>query len=173
MPDELPPHLQADCAACVALCCVGPAFDADQGFGYDKPAHQPCRHLGPSNACTIHAERAERGFRACGTFDCQGAGQRVTALFQGHASRASAAQAAAMFEAYARMRVLHELLVLLFAARQHVRGAVGLQQIAALTQRVEAACTAAPPDPAPLRADVLVTLRACLSPPIRCSDAAR
>ncbi len=164
MPDGLPPHLRADCAACVALCCAGPAFDADQGFGYDKPAHQPCRHLGPSNACTVHAERAARGFRACVHFDCQGAGQRVTALFQGRSWRDAPALAAPMFEAYARMCALHELLVLLFAARRRVPDAAAAEQVAALTQRVEAACVAAPQDPAALRSDVLATLRACLAP---------
>lgn len=170
MPEGLPPHLRADCAACVALCCVGPAFDAAQGFGYDKPAHQPCRHLGPAHACTIHAERADRGFGACEAFDCHGAGQRVTALFAGASWQDGPAVAARMFVAYARMRGLHELLVLLSAARQRAQDAGAAEQVAALARRVEVLCTGAPDvlareDVAALRAEVLASLRACLAPP--------
>ena len=165
MPDGLPAHLRADCAACVALCCAGPAFDADQGFGYDKPAHQPCRHLCASSACAIHAVRAAQGFTSCEVFDCQGAGQRVTAMFGGASWRDGPAVAARMFDAYARMCSLHELLVLLSAAQRRARGAPALAAVTALAERVEAACAATPEvllrsDPAGLRHDVLLGLRA-------------
>lgn len=161
----LPAQLRADCAACAALCCAGPAFDAAQGFGYDKPAHQPCRHLAPSHACTIHAQRRALGFGACEVFDCHGAGQRATALFAGASWQDGPAVAVRMFEAYARLRVLHELLVLLAAAGRRAPDAAVARALAALAQRVEAAC-AGPleaferrGDPQPLRQEVLQALR--------------
>ncbi|HUN73476.1 MAG TPA: hypothetical protein VMU40_03070 [Steroidobacteraceae bacterium] len=107
------PYLQADCARCCALCCVAPAFDAPQGFGYDKPAHVPCTQL-LEDRCSIHGERAARGFPACETFDCHGAGQRVTQqLFGGKSWRTSPELARQMFDAYFKYRALHEVLVLL------------------------------------------------------------
>lgn len=105
--------LRADCARCCGLCCVAPAFDADQGFGFDKPAHLACRHLGRDHRCNIHADRAARGFNACTGFDCYGAGQRVTELFGGRSWQASPQHAARMFGAYSRYRVLHELMACL------------------------------------------------------------
>ncbi len=107
-------QLRADCARCCGLCCAGPAFDADQGFGFDKPAHVPCAHLGADFRCAIHGELRERGFSACGAFDCFGAGQRVTQqLFGGVSWRSSPDLAARMFDAYYRYRALHELMAIL------------------------------------------------------------
>ncbi len=112
--------LRADCAKCCALCCVAPAFDADQGFGLDKPAHTPCVNLDAQFRCAIHEELHARGFPACARFDCFGAGQRVTRLFAGTSWRESPQLARRMFEAYRRYRSLHELLVLLGLAIERV-----------------------------------------------------
>jgi hypothetical protein len=110
--------LRADCGRCSGLCCVAPPFDAVQGFGYDKPAHEPCRHLDAGARCTIHARRAEAGFAGCAAFECWGAGQRVTQQFGGAAWRRSAADAAAMFDAYFVLLRLHELMAMLAAAAE-------------------------------------------------------
>jgi hypothetical protein len=110
-------RLRADCARCCGLCCVAPAFDADQGFGFDKPAHTACRNLDRNHRCTIHDELRVRGFPACATFDCYGAGQWVTQnLFGGKSWQTSPQIAASMFALYARYRSLHELLALLHVA---------------------------------------------------------
>src|SRR5579863_8626684 len=106
-------RLRADCARCCGLCCAAPAFMAVQGFGFDKPAHTACRHLGADHRCVIHAELGMRGFPACSAFDCYGAGQRVTQLFAGKSWRSSPETAARMFTLYARFRALHELMALL------------------------------------------------------------
>ncbi|HEY6453994.1 MAG TPA: hypothetical protein VIY90_01800 [Steroidobacteraceae bacterium] len=107
-------QLHADCAKCCGLCCVAPAFDADQGFGFDKPAHTACRNLAADNCCVIHAQLRVRGFPACAAFDCHGAGQWVTQqLFGGRSWRTSPELAAQMFTLYGRVRVLHELMALL------------------------------------------------------------
>jgi hypothetical protein len=106
--------LTADCARCTGLCCVAPAFDAEQGFGFDKPAHEPCRHLRTDNGCAIHAQLASRGFPGCVQFDCHGAGQRITQqFFPGRHWRDSAATARTMFDGYSRLLPLHELMAMI------------------------------------------------------------
>lgn len=128
---RLSPELQADCTRCCALCCVGPGFDADQGFGFDKPACTPCTNLGANFRCAVHAERRQRGFTACITFDCYGAGQRVTRHFGGRSWQSSPELAAQMFHAYSRYRILHELMALLELAIQTLmpREAVRLREL--------------------------------------------
>jgi len=103
----------ADCVRCCGLCCVAPTFDAEQGFGYTKSAHTPCANLSADNRCTIHDALPARGFASCATFDCHGAGQRVTRLFAGKSWRSSPELARRMFRAYFRYRALHELMALL------------------------------------------------------------
>jgi hypothetical protein len=111
---NFPIELRPDCTKCCGLCCVGPAFDADQGFGFDKPAHTACRHLKRDYRCAIHPQLALRGFPSCAAFDCHGAGQWVTQqLFGGRSWQSSPELAASMFACFRRYRVLHELMVLL------------------------------------------------------------
>lgn len=134
------PRLQADCSNCCGLCCVGPAFDADQGFGFDKPAHTPCAHLRDDFRCAIHDQLRQRGFPACVTFDCYGAGQRVTQqLFAGRSWRSSPELAPRMFAAYSRYRELHELLALIETAlaRVSLHEAAALRE---LRQLIDALC---------------------------------
>ena len=71
------PLLRADCASCVGLCCVATTLIRSSDFAFDKPAGEPCRHLGADFGCTIHADLRGRGMPGCTTYDCFGAGQRV------------------------------------------------------------------------------------------------
>ena len=134
--------LHADCAACCGLCCVSPPFDADQGFGYDKPAHEACRHLQAGFRCGIHADRAAAGFDSCTSYDCLGAGQRVTRSFSPDDWQSAPGIAARMHEAFLRIRSLHELLVLLATARQLVRDVEWQGRLSEQQQRVDAQCEA-------------------------------
>ncbi|NCT82128.1 MAG: hypothetical protein GXC94_03225 [Comamonadaceae bacterium] len=113
-PLRLPAQLRADCSACVALCCVIPPFDAAQGFGFDKPAETPCRHLCADHRCGIHDGLTARGFEGCVAFDCLGAGQRLTALavqrFGSADWRERPEVARWLFRAYPRMRQAQEWL---------------------------------------------------------------
>lgn len=106
--------LRADCARCCGLCCVGPAFLHIQGFAYDKPPRSPCIHLNPDDRCAIHPARHQLGFPACQGFDCFGAGQWVTQQLYGGRSwrEVSPETAKVMFAAYARFKILHELLAM-------------------------------------------------------------
>jgi len=159
-------HLRADCDRCAGLCCVAPAFDGQQGFGFSKPAHVPCTHLQGDFRCDIHAELAGRGFPACSSFDCYGAGQRVTRLFRGKSWQDSAQLAARMFQAYSRYRGLHELLALLDLALAHVapgaraRLQQRLEWLEALCESGEALHCALTPES--LRGDVLAEIREAL-----------
>ena len=106
--------LRADCAACVGLCCVVPAFSVSADFALDKPAHTPCPHLAGDFSCGIHAELRERGFPGCTVYDCFGAGQRVVASYAaahpGLTWRDDPHVRGEMFADFETVERLHELL---------------------------------------------------------------
>lgn len=108
--------LRADCANCVALCCMALAFDRSSLFAIDKAPGQACPHLDECGACTIHHERVERGFAGCTTFDCLGAGQRVTELFCKGDWRKDSSLIDPMSRAFASLLHAHEYLLLLDTA---------------------------------------------------------
>ncbi|MFW3168533.1 pentapeptide repeat-containing protein [Geodermatophilus sp. CPCC 206100] len=102
-------RLRADCARCIGLCCVVPAFTASADFAIDKPAGRACVHLQPDARCGIHDRLRERGFPGCTAFDCFGAGQQtVQVTFGGWDGGPEAA--ASMATAFGVQRQLHELL---------------------------------------------------------------
>jgi uncharacterized protein YjbI with pentapeptide repeats len=104
-------RLRGDCERCVGLCCVAPAFHASADFPIDKAAGQPCPNLRPDSRCGIHASLRQRGFAGCTVYDCFGAGQQVTQVtFGGRDWRGDPRLARRMFEVFAIMRQLHELL---------------------------------------------------------------
>ena len=109
--------LRADCARCQGLCCVSHSFDRSESFSFDKAANEPCRHLGPEHRCAVHARLATVGHSGCAAYDCYGAGQRVVQeLYPGQSWRDDAGLAREMFEAFRRLRELHELRFLLHEA---------------------------------------------------------
>lgn len=119
MTDPVPDHvtspdrarLRADCASCVGLCCVVPAFAASADFAIDKKAGTPCPNLQTDSRCGIHVRLRRDGFRGCTVYDCFGAGQMVSQVtFGGRTWREDGATAAQMFAVFPVMRDLHELL---------------------------------------------------------------
>lgn len=108
--------LTADCGSCAALCCMALAFDRGEDFGLDKPAGLPCPHLA-RHSCTIHDALEPRGFSGCVSYDCRGAGQRVTQeVFGGASWQDDPALLAPMIDAFADMRAVQDRRVLLSAA---------------------------------------------------------
>jgi hypothetical protein len=106
--------LRADCARCAALCCVALAFDKSKLFGFDKPAGRRCPHLGDRGTCDIHADRERRGFGGCVSYDCLGAGQRVTQdIFGGRTWLEEPDLLAPMADAFLTLTRAHRLLLLL------------------------------------------------------------
>lgn len=114
--------LVSDCGNCAAVCCVATAFEASEDFACDKPAGKRCRHLEPHDRCAIHAERIERGFAGCMSFECYGAGPRITRAFAG----------AAPTDLFHQLCALHEL-------RWLVAGALSMCPQHALGLRAELA----------------------------------
>lgn len=138
---KLPPELRPDCNSCIGLCCVAPSFDTVQGFGYNKPAHIPCVNLRPDFRCAIHDNLSAHGFPGCITFDCYGAGQRVTQeIFEGATWRDSAQVAEKMFAIFMRMCVLHELMALLTIAQGHVMEKDFQTRLACRLKEIEVLC---------------------------------
>lgn len=129
-------ELRADCERCFGLCCVAPAFARSSDFAIDKPAGHACPNLGDSFRCGIHAQLRQRGFAGCTVYDCFGAGQHVAQVtFGGRDWRADPASATRMFETFAAVRILHELMWYLTEARD-------LPQSPALRDRVGDALSA-------------------------------
>ncbi len=100
---------RGDCDRCAGLCCVALSFERGPLFALDKPAGEACLHLGPDCRCTVHTDRAARGFAGCVGYDCLGAGQLTTALFRGLDWRDSAATRRQMLRAFAILRDLQQL----------------------------------------------------------------
>jgi hypothetical protein len=130
--------LRADCGRCAALCCIALAFDRSPLFAFDKPAGEPCANLDSAGRCTIHAERAAKGFGGCQAFDCQGAGQAVTqGLFGGASWRDEPALLAPMMSAFSVMRRAHETLGLLRQARRLPLPTAALERLDAVERGLE------------------------------------
>ncbi|HEY1486529.1 MAG TPA: pentapeptide repeat-containing protein [Micromonosporaceae bacterium] len=125
--------LRADCARCVGLCCVAPAFTKSADFAFSKKAGQPCQNLLADCRCGIHARLRDRGFAGCTTFDCFGAGQKVAQVtFPGRHWR----DEPRMLAAFEVMRELHELLWYLTEALTLRPGDEELREALAETSRL-------------------------------------
>lgn len=110
-------ELTSDCSRCFGLCCVAPAFARSSDFAIDKPHGEPCPNLGDDFGCRIHDRLRNSGFRGCVVFECYGAGQRIAQeTFDGVSWREAPESRNLMFEAFAVMRPLHELLAYLAEA---------------------------------------------------------
>jgi uncharacterized protein YjbI with pentapeptide repeats len=103
--------LEADCANCFGLCCVALPFARSADFAINKDAGQPCPKLRSDFSCGIHARLRPEGFPGCTVFDCFGAGQQVAQVtYGGRSWREAPETASQMFEVFAVMLQLHELL---------------------------------------------------------------
>ena len=95
-------------------------------FGLDKPAGEACPHLAADCRCTIHADRAARGFAGCAAFDCRGAGQLATALFNGLSWRDGDAVRRQMLRVFGLLLEIQRLrLVLRRLGRRDLLGRLG------------------------------------------------
>ncbi|MCP2328460.1 hypothetical protein HDA40_006967 [Hamadaea flava] len=143
--------LHADCASCVGLCCVAPAFAKSADFAITKPAGKPCPNLRDDHRCGIHSRLRESGFPGCTVFDCFGAGQRITAAFDGRSWR----DEPGMLAAFPIMRDLHELLYYLAEARSMPAAAPLYAQLTAMYDKIDELAASLDPsvDPSVLRAE--------------------
>lgn len=141
--------------ACQALCCVALAFDAGPDFAVNKPAHHPCAFLKRDDRCSIHGRLERRGFSGCVSYDCYGAGQRVTQRFKGVTWRQSRECAEEIFEAFRTIRIAHELMAMLTLAIDRCADDGARNELHAQLRSLEARCE----DPTSLQSADLTSLR--------------
>ena len=111
--------LEPDCAACAALCCVVFAFDRSESFAIDKAAGEVCPNLDTRLQCKVFSDRENLGFKGCITYNCYGAGQRVTQdVFGGTSWVEDPGLKARMGASLSVMRRVHEQLLLLKSAEK-------------------------------------------------------
>jgi hypothetical protein len=135
--DDLRESLRADCAGCVGLCCVAPAFEVSADFPINKPAGKACVNLTSEYRCRIHHRLLPEGFKGCVAFDCFGAGQRTTRAFGGRSWRTDRAVAGPMFEIFAALRLLHEILWYLEEAHDRLPDGMLRAEVSELRQRTQ------------------------------------
>lgn len=128
--------LARDCSRCAGLCCVALSFRANDGFPVDKPAGTPCLNLLPDFGCRVHAELGDRGLHGCLSYDCLGAGQRITqGSFAGHDWRTEPATAQRMFQELPARTELHLWLWYLTEAVDRARPSPLRTEVAVLLDR--------------------------------------
>jgi uncharacterized protein YjbI with pentapeptide repeats len=131
--------LHADCTKCLALCCVSLTLARSADFAIDKAAGTPCPNLTDSLRCGIHASLRGDGFPGCTTYDCFGAGQRITQVtFGGVDWRTDSTRAREVFDAFGVLRQLHELLFYLRDALSRECSAPVRVRLTALQASVDA-----------------------------------
>ncbi len=102
---------QSNCKDCYGLCCVALYFTASDGFPNNKEAGTPCKNLMEDYRCRVHNQLREKGLKGCTSYDCFGAGQKVSQItFQGHDWRESEETSKAMFDVFLVVRQLQEML---------------------------------------------------------------
>lgn len=107
----------SDCANCAELCCLALAFDRGEHFAHAKAAGSPCHNLSKAHTgCSIHKDLTQKGYSGCVAYQCLGAGQRVTALFE-RTWRDDPQQTGPMMDAFRQMRAVQSTLQLIIAAK--------------------------------------------------------
>lgn len=74
-------ELTIDCKKCSGLCCVALFCSKMDGFPEDKQADVPCKYLQTDFKCEIHTQLSKKNMKGCLTYECFGAGQKVTQLY--------------------------------------------------------------------------------------------
>ncbi|WP_346243898.1 pentapeptide repeat-containing protein [Shouchella clausii] len=103
--------VKSDCLNCFALCCVSLPYMKSNDFPYDKDSGEPCRHLCSDHRCSIHGSLREKGFQGCVSYECFGAGQKVSqVVYKGKDWREDSRMAEEMFSVFPIVHQLHEML---------------------------------------------------------------
>jgi hypothetical protein len=137
--------LEPDCGQCVGLCCVALPFRPSHGFAFAKDAGEPCRNLDGGYGCSIHASLRDEGMAGCTSYECFGAGQHVTqVVYAGATWRGTPDGGAEMFEVFAVVQRLHEMLVLLDQAAALAQGPEPPRELSRLREQVAGHTEGAP-----------------------------
>lgn len=109
--DNIHKHLSADCENCFGLCCVALPYAKSADFAFTKSSGTPCQNLQADFKCGIHNKLRKEGFRGCSTYECFGAGQKVSQnIYAGKDWRNHPELANEMFSVFPIMQQLHEML---------------------------------------------------------------
>ncbi len=104
----------------------------------DKAAGQPCKYLQSDCRCSIHESLHQRGLKGCISFDCFGAGQKVSQItYRGMDWKVIPEQADTMFKVFLIMLQLHELLWHLTDALRQPAAASIQRELQALLDQTE------------------------------------
>jgi hypothetical protein len=108
---DLSKNLQIDCEKCSGLCCVTLYCMKTDGFPANKEAGKPCMHLMPDFRCAIHSNLASKNMKGCMAYDCFGAGQKTTQLYQDKGTwKANPKLANEIYEVFMIVFQLHQML---------------------------------------------------------------
>ncbi len=109
--NTIPDELRSDCKNCFGLCCVALPYAKSADFAFNKDGGTPCPNLQADFRCGIHNHLREKGFRGCVSYECFGAGQKVSQVtYLGKDWRDHPALTKEMFDVLPRMQQLHEML---------------------------------------------------------------
>lgn len=109
--DKFNSEFRNNCSECFGLCCTALYFSTCDGFPTNKDAGKPCIHLQNDFKCSIHQNLRSKGLKGCTSYDCFGAGQKVSQItFEGRNWKDNPDSADEIFEAFLIMRQLHEIL---------------------------------------------------------------
>lgn len=113
--------LKSKCDACLGLCCVALFFSKTDGFPHDKKAGEPCKHLAIDHTCKVYPNLKQLGYKGCISFECFGAGQKISRFtFEHQDWRSKPEISKNMFESFQVMRQLHEMIQYVAEANQRI-----------------------------------------------------
>lgn len=102
-------EFRIQCDACSGLCCVALYYSKCDGFPIDKAAGTPCFHLDDHFRCAIHQELNAKHMKGCMAYDCCGAGQIVTSLYQDN-WKSNSYRAQEIYDSFMRVFDLQQIL---------------------------------------------------------------
>jgi len=109
--EDLFRDLKIDCKNCFGLCCVSLYFSKSEGFPTDKEAKEPCINLEPDFRCKVHSKLLDKGLKGCISYDCFGAGQKVSRdIYKEKDWLQNPELANEIFEVFCMINKLHEML---------------------------------------------------------------
>lgn len=102
-------------------------------FPDDKESGEPCRHLRKDFLCKVHDQLRERGFHGCVSYECFGAGQKVSQLiYAGNDWRTHPSTSEEMFRVFPVVQQLQEMMVYVNQCMQLEETAPFLKQLGEL-----------------------------------------
>ncbi|QHI72717.1 pentapeptide repeat-containing protein [Aminipila terrae] len=116
---ELLDTLSIKCEECCGLCCTALYYAKTDGFPEDKAAGNPCMNLQDDFKCGIHEKLTKYNLKGCRSYDCFGAGQKVTqTIYKGMNWRNNPQIANQMYQVYLTVYQYQQMLWYLIQAAE-------------------------------------------------------